>query len=120
MLLHTSSRHISACTPFCNLVVTATTITPAPHFNVLLQAPGGLRAAPALSRGAAQAPQATPKKVLMMGGTRFIGLYLARQLVEAGHEVTLFTRGKADTCPQIPDDTEESYKNFSQCDPLHF
>lgn len=53
----------------------------------------------------------------MMGGTRFIGLYLARQLVEAGHEVTLFTRGKSDVCPRIPDDTDESYANFSKCEP---
>lgn len=53
----------------------------------------------------------------MMGGTRFIGLYLARQLVSEGHDVTLFTRGKADVCPQIPDDTPDSYRNFSSCAP---
>ena len=53
----------------------------------------------------------------MMGGTRFIGLYLARQLVEAGHEVTLFTRGKAEVCPRIPDDTDDFYRNFSSCAP---
>ena len=29
------------------------------------------------------------KKILMMGGTRFIGIYLARLLTEAGHEVGL-------------------------------
>jgi nucleoside-diphosphate-sugar epimerase len=51
----------------------------------------------------------------MMGGTRFIGLYLARKLVQEGHDVTLFTRGKADVCPQIPDDTPDFYRNFSQC-----
>ena len=28
-----------------------------------------------------------PKKILMMGGSRFIGVYLARALVKAGHEV---------------------------------
>ena len=66
---------------------------------------------------AAVVAQAAPKKVLMMGGTRFIGLYLARQLVEEGHEVTLFTRGKADICPQIPDDTDTFYRNFSACAP---
>jgi nucleoside-diphosphate-sugar epimerase len=33
-------------------------------------------------------------KVLVMGGTRFIGVYLTRLLVAAGHEVTLFNRGK--------------------------
>uniref|UniRef100_A0A7S0RN82 NAD-dependent epimerase/dehydratase domain-containing protein n=1 Tax=Chlamydomonas leiostraca TaxID=1034604 RepID=A0A7S0RN82_9CHLO len=54
-----------------------------------------------------------PKKILMMGGTRFIGLYLARQLVEQGHEVTLFTRGKKKVDAQIPDDTPESYREFA-------
>jgi nucleoside-diphosphate-sugar epimerase len=72
-----------------------------------------LRAAP--RQRAAMVAHATPKKVLMMGGTRFIGLYLARQLVEAGHEVTLFTRGKSDVCPQIPDDTPDFYANFAKC-----
>lgn len=33
-------------------------------------------------------------KVLVMGGTRFIGVYLTRLLVAAGHDVTLFNRGK--------------------------
>lgn len=54
-----------------------------------------------------------PKKILMMGGTRFIGLYLARQLVEAGHDVTLFTRGKKAITSQIADDTDDSYKHFA-------
>lgn len=69
-------------------------------------------------RGAALKAQAVPKKILMMGGTRFIGLYLARKLIQEGHDVTLFTRGKADVCPQIPDDTPDFYRNFSQCAPV--
>ncbi|MEO0948354.1 MAG: NAD-dependent epimerase/dehydratase family protein [Cyanobacteria bacterium J06641_5] len=32
-------------------------------------------------------------RVLIMGGTRFIGVYLTKLLVELGHEVTLFNRG---------------------------
>jgi nucleoside-diphosphate-sugar epimerase len=32
-------------------------------------------------------------RVLMMGGTRFIGVYLTQILVEQGHEVVLFNRG---------------------------
>ncbi|MDC0834483.1 3-beta hydroxysteroid dehydrogenase [Leptolyngbya valderiana BDU 20041] len=32
-------------------------------------------------------------RILVMGGTRFIGVYLTKQLVEAGHEVVLFNRG---------------------------
>jgi nucleoside-diphosphate-sugar epimerase len=32
-------------------------------------------------------------RILMMGGTRFIGVYLTKILVERGHEVVLFNRG---------------------------
>lgn len=32
-------------------------------------------------------------RVLVIGGTRFIGVYLTKQLVEEGHEVTLLNRG---------------------------
>eukprot|EP00877_Chromochloris_zofingiensis_P001834 jgi/Chrzof1/11651/Cz06g03210.t1 len=54
-----------------------------------------------------------PKKILMMGGTRFIGLYLARMLVEQGHEVTLYTRGKKAITSQIADDTDAGYQQFA-------
>lgn len=47
------------------------------------------------------------------GGTRFIGLYLARQLVEQGHDVTLYTRGKKAVTAQIPEDSDEGYANFA-------
>ncbi|MBH8553897.1 NAD-dependent epimerase/dehydratase family protein [Nostocaceae cyanobacterium CENA357] len=33
-------------------------------------------------------------RILIMGGTRFIGVYLTQLLVEKGHEVVLFNRGK--------------------------
>ncbi|MGE5657650.1 MAG: NAD-dependent epimerase/dehydratase family protein [Actinomycetota bacterium] len=33
-------------------------------------------------------------RILMMGGTRFIGVYLTKLLVDRGHEVVLFNRGK--------------------------
>ncbi|WP_218081219.1 NAD-dependent epimerase/dehydratase family protein [Anthocerotibacter panamensis] len=33
-------------------------------------------------------------RVLIIGGTRFVGYHLCLQLLEAGHEVTLFNRGK--------------------------
>ena len=32
-------------------------------------------------------------RILIMGGTRFIGVYLTKMLVEQGHEVVLFNRG---------------------------
>ena len=52
--------------------------------------------------------------MLHAGGTRFIGVYLARQLIEAGHEVTLLTRGKKPVTAQIPDDTDQSYEAYKQ------
>ncbi len=55
-----------------------------------------------------------PKKVLMLGGTRFIGVYLARMLVDQGHEVTLLTRGKSPVTAQIPDDTDEYYQSYAK------
>lgn len=36
-------------------------------------------------------------RILIMGGTRFIGVYLTKLLVEQGHEVTLFNRGNKPT-----------------------
>jgi 2'-hydroxyisoflavone reductase len=36
-------------------------------------------------------------KVLFMGGTGFIGPHMVRALVKAGHEVTLFNRGKTNS-----------------------
>jgi nucleoside-diphosphate-sugar epimerase len=33
-------------------------------------------------------------RILIIGGTRFIGPYVVRRLAEAGHSVTLFTRGE--------------------------
>jgi nucleoside-diphosphate-sugar epimerase len=44
-------------------------------------------------------------RVLIMGGTRFIGVYLTRLLTEQGHEVVLFNRGnKPSSVPQIQGD----------------
>lgn len=50
----------------------------------------------------------------MLGGTRFIGVYLARLLVDQGHEVTLMTRGKSPITTKIPDDTDEYYASYSK------
>ena len=33
-------------------------------------------------------------RILLMGGTRFIGKPLVQQLLAAGHQLTLFTRGR--------------------------
>jgi nucleoside-diphosphate-sugar epimerase len=53
------------------------------------------------------------KNILIMGGTRFIGLFLARQLVAAGHQVTLFTRGKAPVTKQLPGESDEEFSVYS-------
>jgi nucleoside-diphosphate-sugar epimerase len=70
------------------------------------------RAAARAQRQTAVTVSASGKNILMLGGTRFIGAYLARQLIEEGHEVTLLTRGKAPITQQIPDDTDASYAEY--------
>jgi hypothetical protein len=91
---------------------------------------------------AASASAVEPKNILMMGGTRFIGLFLARELVKAGHQVlhrcalllsphirypnlsfltcrrfvwqvTLFTRGKAPVTQQLPGESDEEFADYS-------
>ncbi|CAK0784242.1 Chloroplast stem-loop binding protein of 41 kDa b, chloroplastic [Coccomyxa viridis] len=79
------------------------------HTFKLSQVSRQRRAKASLSVSAAAS---SPKEILMLGGTRFIGVYLARQLIEQGHSVTLLTRGKKDVTFQIPDDTDESYANY--------
>lgn len=87
-----------------------------PDACMCLQAGSAVRR-PQRQAAAVACAAVAPKKVLMMGGTRFIGLYLARQLVEEGHEVTLYTRGKSEITQQIADDTDESYQAFKSCAP---
>lgn len=38
---------------------------------------------------------AKPLRILMLGGTRFIGIHMTRLALERGHEVTHFTRGRS-------------------------
>lgn len=40
-------------------------------------------------------------RILVIGGTRFIGVYLTHSLVEAGHEVVLFNRGNHPAPPGV-------------------
>lgn len=72
------------------------------------------RAPTAVTQPTAQLGDGKAKKVLMMGGTRFIGVYLARMLVNDGHEVHLCTRGKAPVASKIPDDTDAFYAQYEQ------
>ncbi|KAK8951020.1 hypothetical protein KSP39_PZI003146 [Platanthera zijinensis] len=52
------------------------------------------------------------KKILIMGGTRFIGVFLTRLLVNEGHQVTLFTRGKAPITQQLPGESLQEYEEY--------
>ncbi|PWZ16607.1 hypothetical protein Zm00014a_031051 [Zea mays] len=56
---------------------------------------------------------ADSKNILVMGGTRFIGVFLSRLLVKEGHQVTLFTRGKAPITQQLPGESDAEYADFS-------
>ena len=54
-----------------------------------------------------------PKKVLLVGGTRFSGLYLWKELQERGHDVTLFNRGKT-PLKKTPRETDDEFAARSQ------
>ncbi|KAF5771707.1 putative NAD-dependent epimerase/dehydratase, NAD(P)-binding domain superfamily [Helianthus annuus] len=63
-------------------------------------------------KGALNVTASSSKKILVMGGTRFIGIFLSRLLVEEGHQVTLFTRGKAPVTQPLPGEAEDAYNAF--------
>ena len=46
-----------------------------------------------------------PLKILILGGTRFIGLHMTALALERGHKLTFFNRGKThtDRYPEIED-----------------
>lgn len=53
--------------------------------------------APAAQRGGSEQPSAAGKKlkILVLGGTGFLGPHIVNRALERGHEVTLFNRGKS-------------------------
>lgn len=65
-----------------------------------LGVPGSAAAAGPLSRASLPARPVRPApqrmKLLILGGTGFIGPYQVRYAVERGHEVTIFNRGRSD------------------------
>ncbi|GMP37352.1 hypothetical protein CsSME_00009067 [Camellia sinensis var. sinensis] len=67
-------------------------------------------------KGALHVSASSAKKILIMGGTQFIGVFLSRLLVKEGHQVTLFTRGKATITQQLPGESEKDYVDFSSKD----
>ncbi|XAR49246.1 hypothetical protein NMG60_11032373 [Bertholletia excelsa] len=64
-------------------------------------------------KGALNVSASSAKKILIMGGTRFIGVFLSRLLVKEGHQVTLFTRGKAPIAQQLPGESDQDFADFS-------
>ncbi len=78
--------------------------TPATNVSTInrRQALGWLGAAgtvAALAPGIAPAAKPAPLRVLILGGTAFLGPALVEQALDAGHRVTLFNRGK--TAPDL-------------------
>ena len=78
------------------------------HFLVTASAIGaGLAVGGMSCAGASEEERATEdngpssKRILILGGTGFIGPNMVRYAVERGHEVTIFTRGRAEA--DIPD-----------------
>ncbi|KAH8507165.1 hypothetical protein H0E87_009616 [Populus deltoides] len=65
------------------------------------------------TKRALQVSASSSKNILIMGGTRFIGVFLSRLLVKEGHQVTLFTRGKAPITQQLPGESDQDYADFS-------
>ena len=41
-------------------------------------------------------------RILILGGTGFIGPHIVDELRRGGHEVTLFNRGTSDRFPELP------------------
>eukprot|EP01041_Mallomonas_annulata_P012462 gene12462-26212_t len=50
------------------------------------------------------------KKVLIIGGTRFSGLYLWKELHNRGHSITLFNRGKS-KITKLPKETDAEFES---------
>ncbi|MBW4575230.1 MAG: NAD-dependent epimerase/dehydratase family protein [Aphanothece sp. CMT-3BRIN-NPC111] len=63
-------------------------------------------------------------RILIMGGTRFIGVYLTKILVEQGHEVVLFNRGNkpapVEGVKQIHGDRTDASQLKEKLSPEHF
>ena len=61
--------------------------------------------APGLLGAAAPEPLRAPMRLLILGGTGFIGPHLVKHAVSRGHKVTIFTRGRRDDS-MLPSDVE--------------
>ena len=74
-----------------------------------------LGAAPACTRPQPDAPHSTPvaarKKILILGGTGFLGPKTVAAAVARGHEVTIFNRGKREKLLPLETKVEHLYGN---------
>ena len=62
-----------------------------------LKAAGLVGAGFALGGASACSDDLNPKRLLILGGTGFIGPHTVRYALERGHEVSIFTRGRSET-----------------------
>lgn len=53
-------------------------------------------------------------RILILGGTRFIGPHVVRELVSAGHDVTIFHRGEHE--PELPPQVQHIHGDFAEFD----
>jgi len=63
----------------------------------LLTGLGAVGASLALTSGISHASNRKSLKILVLGGTGFIGPHVVRRALERGHQVTLFNRGRSST-----------------------
>ena len=78
----------------------------APNRREFLRIAGAIGAGLALGcapDGSAARP--SPKRLLVLGGTGFIGPHMVRYAIERGHEVSTFTRGRSET--ELPAEVEQ-------------
>lgn len=57
----------------------------------------GAEARPARAEPTSAAMRGAPKRILILGGTSFIGPHQVRYALDRGHEITLFNRGRTNT-----------------------
>lgn len=62
-------------------------------------------AAAACARGEDADVGVSPKRILILGGTGFIGPHMVRYAVERGHQVSIFTRGRSEA--DLPEGVEQ-------------
>ncbi len=58
--------------------------------------PPARRAEPGTASGKAEPPPPPPMRILILGGTRFIGPHQVKYAIDRGHEVSIFNRGRTE------------------------